>query len=44
MSCAWQTHGFIRKRKITYNAGGCETEINFALVGEKYRKYIRDIK
>ena len=34
----------IDKRKITYNAGGCETEIDFVLVGEKYRKYIRDVK
>ena len=32
------------KRKITYSAGGCETEINFVLVGEKYKKYIRDVK
>ena len=32
------------KRKITYSAGGCETKIDFALVGEKYRKYIRDVK
>ena len=32
------------KRKITYSAGGCETEINFVLVGEKYRKYTRDVK
>ena len=32
------------KRKITYSVGGCETEIDFVLVGEKYRKYIRDVK
>ena len=32
------------KRKITYSAGGCGTEIDFVLVGEKYRKYIRDVK
>ena len=32
------------KRKITYSAGGCRTEIDFVLVGEKYRKYIRDEK
>ena len=32
------------KRKITYRAGGCETEIDFVLVGEKYRKYIRNVK
>ena len=45
-SCAWQTLGFTKqtKRKLTYSAGGCETEIVFVLVGEKYRKYIRDVK
>ena len=32
------------KRKITYGAGGCQTEIDFVLVREKYRKYIRDVK
>ena len=32
------------KRKITYSVGGCGTEIDFVLVGEKYRKYIRDVK
>ena len=32
------------KRKITYSAGGCGTEIDFVLVLEKYRKYIRDVK
>ena len=32
------------KRKITYSASGCGTEIDFVLVGEKYRKYIRDVK
>ena len=32
------------KRKITYSAGGCGTKIDFVLVGEKYRKYIRDVK
>ena len=32
------------KRKITYSAGGCETEIDFLLVGKKYRKYIRYVK
>ena len=32
------------KRKITYSTGGCEAEINFVLVGKKYRKYIRDVK
>ena len=34
----------IDKRKITSSAGGCETEIDFVLVGEKYRKYIRDVQ
>ena len=32
------------KRKITYSADGCETEIDFVLVGEKYRKNVRDVK
>ena len=32
------------KMKITYSAGGCKTEIDFVLVGEKYKKYIRDVK
>ena len=32
------------KRKITYSAGGCETEIDFVLAGEKYRKHTRDVK
>ena len=33
------------KRKITNSAGGgCGTEIDFAHVGKKYRKYIRDVK
>ena len=27
------------KRKITYSAGGCGTEIDFVLVGEKYKVY-----
>ena len=31
------------KRKITYSAGGCETEIDFVLAEEKYRKYVRDV-
>ena len=29
------------KKKITYSVGGCETEIDFVFVGEKYRKYTR---
>ena len=32
------------KRKITYDAGGCETEIDFVLVGENYKKYVKDVK
>ena len=32
-----------KKRKITYSAGGCEIEIDFVIVGEKYRKYVRDV-
>ena len=32
------------ERKINYGASGCQTEIDFVLVGEKYRKYIRDVK
>ena len=44
-SCAWQTLGFMRQtRKISYCASRCETGIDFMLVGENYRKYIRDVK
>ena len=32
------------KRKITYDVDGCETEIDFVLMREKYRKYVRDVK
>ena len=32
------------KKKITYTAGGCETVINFVLVGKKYREYVMDVK
>ena len=32
------------KKKITYSVGGCETEIDFVIVGEKHRKYIRDVQ
>ena len=32
------------KKKMTYNAGGYETEIDFVLVRKKYRKYVRDVK
>ena len=34
----------VDKRKITFSAGGYETETNFVLVGEKYRKLLRDMK
>ena len=32
------------KRNITYSAGGCETEIEFVLVAEKYTKCTWDVK
>ena len=32
------------KRKVTYSAGGNESEIDFALVGMGNRKYLRDVK
>ena len=32
------------KRKITYSVGGCQTEIDFVFVVEKYRKYVGDVK
>ena len=31
-------------RKITYRAGGNETEIDFVLVGRNHRKYLKDVK
>ena len=39
----WQTHGS-EKRKVTYSAGGNESEIDFVLVGKGNRKYLRDMK
>jgi len=33
-----------KKKKITFNAGGNETEIDFVLVGKNNRKYVRDVK
>ena len=35
-SCAWQTHGFTRKRKgkSLNSAGRCKIEIDFVLVGK----------
>ena len=32
------------KRKITYSASECETEIDVVLVKQIHRKYIRDVK
>ena len=32
------------KRKVTYSAGGNESEIDFVLVGKRNRKYLRDVK
>ena len=32
------------KRKVTFSAGGNETEIDFVLVGKASRKYLRDVK
>ena len=43
-SCAWQTLGFIRQTKGKSLIVPVQTEIDFVLVGEKYRKYIRDVK
>ena len=42
----WQTHGFKKaeKKKVTFSAGGNETEIDFLLVGKRQRKYLRDVK
>ena len=35
---------FKKKRKVTYSAGGNETEIDFVLVGKDCRKYLKDVK
>ena len=32
------------KRKVTYSAGGNETEIDFVLVGYAERKLLKDVK
>ena len=32
------------QRKITFNMGGNETEIDFVLVGENNKKYLKDVK
>ena len=33
-----------KKRKVTYSAGGNESEIDFVLMGKGNRKYLRDVK
>ena len=44
-SCAWQILGFIRQTKgKSLSVGGSETETDFELVKEKYKKYARDVK
>ena len=44
-SCGWQTLGFIRQTKgKSLSVDGCETEIDFVLVRDKYRKYIRNVQ
>jgi len=32
------------KKKVTFKAGGNETEIDFVLVGTKESKFLRDVK
>ena len=32
------------KRKVTYSAGGNETEIDFVIVGKEERKFLKDVK
>jgi len=32
------------KKKVTFKAGGNETEIDFVLVGKKERKFLRNMK
>ena len=39
---AWLRKG--EKRKVTYSAGGSESEIDFVLVVNGNRKYLRDMK
>ena len=43
-SCANTWSYKAAKNKITYSAGGCETEIDFVLEKKKYRKYVRAVK
>ena len=38
----WFSRG--EKRKVTYSAGGNESEIDFVLVEKGNRKYLRDVK
>ena len=42
MANTWFRKG--EKRKVTYSAGGNESEIDFVLVGKGNRKYLRDVK
>ena len=32
------------QRKITYNMGKNETEVDFVLIGKNNRKYLKDVK
>ena len=42
MADTWFRKG--EKRKVTYSAGGNESEVDFVLVGKGNRKYLRDVK
>ena len=42
MANTWFRKG--EKRNVTYSAGGNEPEIDFILVGNGNRKYVRDMK
>ena len=39
-----EKRGKEEKRKVTYSAGGNESEIDLVLVGKGNRKYLRDVK
>ena len=34
----------MRKRKVTYSAGGSKIEIDFVLIGKNHQKYLKDVK
>lgn len=34
----------LKKKKVTFNLNGNETEIDFVLAGKKNRKYLKNIK